>query len=531
MNEVSPSHLIKSFIVLAILLAASVPFFADCPECAKNVGVMPGSGPAPDNSGRRKITVLLYNPSGPTNAAVWNAVNGCSGCTTPGAIDQWNNTTDANGNKTGYFLQNNQNLTPNDADIVIVVLGANQLRRGTDAGSGNQTNASGQPIPGKRVIALDSKVLSYPPDRLAALVSHEIGHQLGLADDYTTKGCVTIVKQVTATNHPRVQAADIAIVNKHLNNRETCTSDQLQPMPNGGTPTPTATPTPTECPDNDRDGVCDAQDCNDNNSSASFDMDGDSFCEDVDCNDANPMVYPGAPLDPETVGGEDRNCNGQDDYDEQGLGPCGWLAEQRCRAAGKSWEPAHCTCTFLSDPSPILVDTLGNGFDLTSKMEGVRFDLNNDGVKESLSWTSPNSDDSWLTLDRNGNGTIDGGSELFGNFTPQPTQPAGVEKNGFLALAEYDTPANGGNGDGVISQSDSIFSSLRLWQDLNHNGVSEPLELFGLNAAGLTAIDLDYKTSRRKDQHGNEFRYRAKVIDASGTQLGRWAWDVFLTAP
>ncbi len=532
MNERSSSYLIKSFIVLAILIGASVPFFADCPECAKNIGVMPGSGPAPDGSGRRKITVLLYNPLGPTNAAVWNAVNGCSGCTTPGAIDQWNNTTDANGNKTGYFLQNNQNLTPANADIVIVVVAANALKPGTDAGSGNQTDATGKPIPGKRVIALHPKVLNYPPERLAALLAHEIAHQLGLADDYSTKGCVTIVKQVTSSDHPRVQAGDVAIVNKHLNNRETCTSNQQPPMPNGGTPTPTptATPTPAECPDNDHDGICDAQDCNDSNPWASFDMDGDNFCQDVDCNDANPMVYPGAPLDPETGGGEDRNCNGQDDYNEQGLGLCGWLAEQRCRAGGKDWDQSHCTCTFFSDPSPILVDTLGNGFQLTTKTEGVLFDLNNDGVKESLSWTSSNSDDSWLTLDRNGNGTIDDGSELFGNFTPQPAPPAGAERNGFLALAEYDRPANGRNGDGVISRHDSIFSFLRLWQDLNHNGVSEPLELFGLNAAGLTTIDLDYKASSKKDSHGNEFRYRAKVTDSHGAQLGRWAWDVFLMA-
>src|SRR5215216_1683471 len=537
MNERSSSCLIKTFIVLAILVGASVQFFADCPECSKTIGMMPGSGPAPDGSGRRKITVLIHSSlnssTGQTNTAVWNAVNGCSGCSTPGAIDQWNNTTDANTNTTGYFLQNNQNLmsNPGDADIIIALAPPGVLKAGTDAGSGNIKDASGKINPGKRIILLDPKVVNYPPERLAALIAHEIGHHLGLADDYSKTGCVTIVKQVTDKNHPRVQAADIAIVNKHMNNRETCTSNQQAPMPNGGTPTPTptATPTPAECPDNDHDGVCDAQDCNDNNPWASFDIDGDGFCEDVDCNDANPMVHPGAPLDPETEGGEDRNCNGQDDYDEQGLGPCGWLAEQRCRAAGKNWD--RCACTFFSDPSPILTDILGNGFDLTTKAGGVLFDLNNDGVKESLSWTSANSDDSWLTLDRNGNGTVDGGSELFGNFTLQPVPPAGAERNGFLALAEYDKPANGGNGDGVISQRDSIFSCLRLWQDLNHNGISEPLELFGLNAAGLTTIDLDYKASNRTDPHGNEFRYCAKVIDSHGAQLGRWAWDVFLTAP
>jgi hypothetical protein len=193
---------------------------------------------------------------------------------------------------------------------------------------------------------------------------------------------------------------------------------------------------------------------------------------------------------------------------------------------GARWNEPTCQC--IGYPSPVLVNTAGDGFRLTGAADGVRFDLDSDGTPERVAWTPAASDDAWLAPDRNGDGAIDNGRELFGNFTPQPAPPAGVERNGFLALAEFDRPARGGNADGSIDARDAIFAHLRLWRDASHDGISQPAELHTLASLGVSRLHLDYKRSKRVDEHGNEFRYRAKVDDAKGAKVNRWAWDVFL---
>lgn len=172
--------------------------------------------------------------------------------------------------------------------------------------------------------------------------------------------------------------------------------------------------------------------------------------------------------------------------------------------------------------SPIVVDLDRGGFRFTDLAGGVRFDLDGDGHAEQVAWIAPGSGDGWLVLDRDGDGLITSGAELFGNYTPQPPSD---EPHGYAALAVFDQPAAGGDGDGAITPADAVFAGLRLWIDANHDGVSQPDELIPLAAAGIRAIHLDYVTSARRDEHGNELRYVSRVRLVRG--MTRSA-DVFL---
>jgi hypothetical protein len=180
-----------------------------------------------------------------------------------------------------------------------------------------------------------------------------------------------------------------------------------------------------------------------------------------------------------------------------------------------------CLCTG----SPIIIDVGGKGFRLTNAMNGVRFDIAGSGSPVQIAWTATASDNAFLALPSS-DGLVHNGKQLFGNHTPQPPSD---NPNGFRALAVYDEPQNGGNGDGIIDNRDQIFSSLRLWVDTNHDGICQPEELHTLPSMGVNSISLEYFQVGKRDQWGNLFRYGSKMNpDEDNSKVGPITYDVFL---
>jgi hypothetical protein len=166
-------------------------------------------------------------------------------------------------------------------------------------------------------------------------------------------------------------------------------------------------------------------------------------------------------------------------------------------------------CGCCPDPSPLVVDRSGNGLEFSSAVDGALFDINGHRSMFWLGWPT-SADDAWLALDRNGNGRIDNGSELFGNTR---VLKSGVNaRHGYEVLAELDD-----NHDGVINAQDSAFQKLVLWGDGDRDGVSQPRELVSLAAVGIQSLSLDFDDSRRHDAWGNQFRYIA--TDGSTTDV------------
>jgi trimeric autotransporter adhesin len=174
------------------------------------------------------------------------------------------------------------------------------------------------------------------------------------------------------------------------------------------------------------------------------------------------------------------------------------------------------------DGSPLVLDLNQDGRIRTTGEEiPVRFDINADQVRELVGWTFWEDEDGFLFLDRNGNGLVDDGGELFGDATSQPS--GDLAADGFAALAVFDRPEFGGDGDGLVTRADDIWHELLLWIDANHDGVSQPTEIQRLERYGVLALGLE--AVRSEDVDGNlnghflQGSYFRRIAGSGGSEI------------
>lgn len=273
-------------------------------------------------------------------------------------------------------------------------------------------------------------------DRMAESLAHELGHLLGLSDQYTTSCQGVIMSQVSMTSTGTVLARGITAAECQRANELNLTSPEQPPPP----------------PPPDDDAYCDA------------------YCWTSCISGQCPSGHPGC---------------------------------------------------------PVILDLNRQGIRLTNLEQAVHFDIDADGIPDHMTWTTGGDGDGFLVLDRNGNGLIDDGSELFGNATLLSNGKRAA--NGYLALADFDRFENGGNGDNQLTANDTIYRDLQIWIDYNHNATSEATELISLWEEGITRISLDYTRSNRSDRYGNELRFRGSAwrIGPAGAEKAFQTWDVF----
>ncbi|HFK2692881.1 TPA: calcium-binding protein, partial [Kluyvera ascorbata] len=159
--------------------------------------------------------------------------------------------------------------------------------------------------------------------------------------------------------------------------------------------------------------------------------------------------------------------------------------------------------------SPVILDLDGDGIETRGLQDRIFFDHDGNHFAENTGWVS--ADDGLLVIDKDCNGKIDSGNELFGNNTVLSN--GSLAANGYEALQELDT-----NGDGTLNSRDEAWQQLQVWQDRNGNARVDDGELMSLSEAGIAAIDTDYKNSTWVDKQGNAHKQTGEVIYLDGSE-------------
>lgn len=169
--------------------------------------------------------------------------------------------------------------------------------------------------------------------------------------------------------------------------------------------------------------------------------------------------------------------------------------------------------------SPLVLDLKGDGFEFSSIEDGTQFDLNGDGRKQNISWLAKQDsfDNAFLVLDKNGDGQVNSGKELFGDQNGSA--------DGYKELAKYDS-----NNDGKIDAQDDVYEKLELWADMNGNGVVDEGEMKGLKEMGVNSISTQNQgqLGEKFDEHGNDISLTGDFeIMVDGQSQTRQSMDVF----
>jgi hypothetical protein len=182
-------------------------------------------------------------------------------------------------------------------------------------------------------------------------------------------------------------------------------------------------------------------------------------------------------------------------------------------------QPDGCGCCI--NYSPILIDLEGSGIRFSDAEHGVLFLINDRRSVLRVAWPLRPTN-AFLFLDRNEDGIVNSGAELFGNTTR--LKDGSIAENGFQALAELDD-----NHDGLIEVHDWAYGQLKLWADSNRDGVSQASEILSVMTAGLVSIRVTPHESSRVDRWGNRYAFRSKAV-FNVEPFERVAFDVFPVA-
>jgi hypothetical protein len=170
--------------------------------------------------------------------------------------------------------------------------------------------------------------------------------------------------------------------------------------------------------------------------------------------------------------------------------------------------------------SPLIINLTQGPWTLSGAADPVLFDIDADGTLDKITWTQRGSGLGFLAWDRNANGRIDNGAELFGTATPLSSGTTAL--NGFDALREFDD-----NNDEVVDIQDARWPQLVLWVDVNHDGISDPGEINPITESDLLALHVNYSEISKRDRYANAFRYMSHVELSGGR---RPYYDVYFRA-